>query len=61
MNWIKACKDMGDAAVCFQKELCFSKEPQRVEATVTAMGVYNLLVGGKDGRSGADPRLDLLP
>lgn len=38
---------MGDAAVCFQKELCFSKEPQRVEATVTAMGVYNLLVGGK--------------
>ena len=47
MNWIKACKDTGEAAVYFQKELKFSKEPQRVEATVTAMGIYNLLVGGK--------------
>lgn len=47
MNWIKATKDTGDSAVYFQTELQWSREPFKVEACVTSMGNYNLLVGGK--------------
>lgn len=47
MNWIKSPKDTGEQAVYFQKELTWSRKPIRVEAKVTAMGIYNLLVNGK--------------
>lgn len=51
MIWIKSPKDTGKQAVYFQKDVSWSEKPVRVEARVTAIGVYNLLVNGeKTGR-----------
>ncbi len=47
MIWIKAPKDTGEQAVYFKKEIQWSKAPVKVEAKVTALGCYNLLIGGK--------------
>ncbi len=47
MKWINAPKNTNEQAVYFKKNITWSKEPAKVEAVVTAMGVYNLLVGGK--------------
>ena len=47
MIWICSPKDTEKQAVYFKKNITWSKTPVKVEATVTSMGVYNLLVGGK--------------
>ena len=47
MNWINSPKNTGDQAVYFQKKISWSKVPQKVEACVSSMGVYNLLINGK--------------
>ncbi|MBQ8893830.1 MAG: family 78 glycoside hydrolase catalytic domain [Clostridia bacterium] len=47
MIWINSPQDTGEQAVYFKKNITWSRTPAKVEATVTAMGVYNLLVNGQ--------------
>ena len=47
MKWINAPKTNDQQAVYFKKNITWSKEPTAVEAVVTSMGVYNLLIDGK--------------
>lgn len=47
MIWIHSPVDTKEQAVYFKKNITWSKTPVKVEATVTAMGVYNLLVDGQ--------------
>lgn len=47
MIWINSPINTEAQAVTFQKQIQWSQTPVQVEAKVTAMGVYNLLVNGK--------------
>ena len=47
MIWIHSPKDTGDQAVSFQKEIRWKKQPVKVEAKATAIGVYNLVINGR--------------
>ncbi|MBQ6823019.1 MAG: family 78 glycoside hydrolase catalytic domain [Clostridia bacterium] len=47
MIWIHSPIDTDEQAVYFKKNITWSKTPVKVEVTVTAIGIYNLLVDGK--------------
>ena len=47
MQWIQAPVDTGKQAVYFKKKIEWRAAPIKVQARVSAMGIYNLLIDGK--------------